>query len=379
MSRLARRGFLRCSTALLLGPAARVFGGQGSAEVAPIDERLRLAASSAPLAMQFHGTTADEARRWQAAFAETLRTLLGPTQPPTAWDSVLERIATLDDHVREERLLTAAGVDPVPVHLLLPRRGGASGSSAPDRRPAVLAIHGHGTYGHDAIVGRGESAEFHAEIAQLHYDYGLQLVRQGYVVVAPCLTPFGRRKPGAAKSKGSGDACTTTFVSLQLLGRLLMGENLRDILWTLDFVAAHPAVDPRRIGCVGLSYGGRMTMLATALDPRIKVAVIAGALNCLQERLATNGGAGCQIIPNLLTYGDVPEISSLIAPRPCLWQVGSNDKLLDPEWVQTALERIGRAYRAFGAEGQLRVDRFEGGHEWHGLTAYPFLKDILKP
>jgi dienelactone hydrolase len=166
---------------------------------------------------------------------------------------------------------------------------------------------------------------------------------------------------------------------MQLLGRLLMGENLRDILWTLDFVAAHPGVDPHRIGCVGLSYGGRMTMLAAALDHRIKVAVIAGALNCLQERLATGGGAGCQVIPDLLTYGDVPEISSLIAPRPCLWQVGSRDKLLDPEWVQTALDRISRAYRAFGAEGQLRVDRFEGGHEWHGLTANPFLKEYLRP
>ena len=150
----------------------------------------------------------------------------------------------------------------------------------------MLAIHGHGGYGHDAIVGRGDTPEFRAEVAQAHYDYGLQLVRLGYVVAAPCLTPFGRRKP--AKAKAGGDACTATFVGMQLLGRLLIAENLRDILWTLDFVAAHPAVDAQRIGCVGLSYGGRMTMLAAALDPRIKVAVIAGALNCLQERLATS-------------------------------------------------------------------------------------------
>jgi dienelactone hydrolase len=373
----SRRGFLRYATALGVSPGLRAFAGPDSAEVAPIDERIRLAASGAPLAMQFRGTTADDARRWQAAFGETLRALMGPTRPPAAWESVLERIVTLDDHVREERLLRADGVDPVPVHLLLPRHA-AQGPSVTDRRPAVLAIHGHGSYGHDAIVGRGDSPEFARDVAQAHYDYGLQLVRQGYIVAAPCLTPFGRRKPAAAKPKG-GDACTTTFVGLQLLGRLLMGENLRDIFWTLDFVAAHPGVDMRRIGCVGLSYGGRMTMLATALDPRIKVAVIAGALNCLQERLATGAGAGCQIIPNLLTYGDVPEISSLIAPRPCLWQVGSKDALLDPEWVQTALDRITRIYRAYGAEGQLRVDRFEGGHEWHGATAYPLLKEILKP
>ena len=375
MSRLARRAFLRQSTALALGPALSALGAEDRTEVIPINERIRLAATNAPLAMQFRGTTADEARRWQAGFSDTLRTLLGPTRPPAAWDSVLERIVTLDDHVREERLLTADGLDPVPFHLLLPRHV-AQGD--PERRPAVLAIHGHGGFGHDVIVGRGDTPEFRAEVAQAHYDYGLQLVRLGYVVAAPCLTPFGRRKQATTQPKG-GDACTTAFVGLQLLGRLLMAENLRDILWTLDFVAAHPNVDPRRIGCVGLSYGGRMTMLAAALDRRIRVAVIAGALNCLQERLATGAGAGCQVIPNLLTYGDVPEISALIAPRPCLWQVGSRDKLLDPEWVQVALERITRAYRAFGAEAQLRVDRFDGGHEWHGLTAYPFLKDGLKP
>jgi dienelactone hydrolase len=375
-SDLTRRAFLRrTAAAMALGPALAARGAD-RAEVAPIDERVRMAAKSAPLAMEFKGTTADEARRWQSAFADTLGTLLGPFRPPTAWDSVLERIVTLDDHVREERLLTADGIDPVPFHLLLPRHA-AQGTL--DRRPALLAIHGHGAFGHDAIVGRGDTPKFREEVAQLHYDYGLQLVRRGYVVAAPCLTPFGLRKPAKEDDDRKGDPCTVTFVGLQLLGRLLMAENLRDILWTLDFVATHPAVDPRRIGCVGLSYGGRMTMLATALDPRLRVAVIAGALNCLQERLVTGGGAGCQVIPNLLTYGDVPEIGGLIAPRPCLWQIGSRDSLLDPEWAKTALDRIGRVYRAFGAEARLHVDHFEGGHEWHGETAYPFLKDILKP
>jgi dienelactone hydrolase len=372
-----RRTFLRRSAAMVLGPAAAARAAD-RAEVRPSDERLRLAATNAPLAMQFRGTSPDEARRWQAAFADTLRTRLGPTRPPVEWESVLERIATFDDHVREERLLTADGVDPVPFHLLLPRH---VSQGDPRRRPALVAVHGHGGFGHDVIVGRGETPEFHTAVAEAHYDYGLQLVRRGYVVAAPCLTPFGRRKPDPEKTKNPSktDPCTTTFVGLLQLGRLLIAENLRDIFWTLDWLAAHPAVDARRIGCVGLSYGGRMTMLAAALDPRIRVAVVAGALNCLQERLATGAAAGCQVIPALLTFGDVPEISGLIAPRPCLWQVGSRDKLLDPEWAAAALERIGRVYHAFGAQGQLRVDRFEGGHQWHGEAAYPFLNDILKP
>jgi hypothetical protein len=374
-SGLRRRGFLQRAAALAIGPALAARGDDRS-EVTPVDQRLRLAATNAPLAMQFRGTSADDARRWQAAFTATLRSLLGTTRPPAAWDVVLERIVTLDDHVREERVLTADGLDPVPFHLLLPRHA-AQGSGDPARRPALLAVHGHGPYGHDAVAGRGETPEFRAEVAQAHYDYGLQLVRRGYVVAAPCLTPFGPRK--AAKGRDKGDPCTVAYVGLQQLGRLLIGENLRDIFWTLDYLAGHPAVDPRRIGCVGLSYGGRMTMLAAALDPRIRVAVISGALNCLQERLITSGAAGCQVIPNLLTFGDVPEISGLIAPRPCVWEVGSRDKLIDPEWARVALERIGRVYRVLGAEPQLRVDRFEGGHQWHGEVAYPLLKDVLKP
>jgi len=121
-----------------------------------------------------------------------------------------------------------------------------------------------------------------------------------------------------------------------------------------------------------------MTMLAAALEPKIRVAVISGALNCLQERIAMRYSCGAQVIPGLLRFGDVPEIASLIAPRPCLWEVGSHDDLLPPRWVELALKRIGRAYAALGAKDQLLVDRFEGGHRWNGRLGYRLLDKILK-
>jgi hypothetical protein len=73
----------------------------------------------------------------------------------------------------------------------------------------------------------------------------------------------------------------------------------------------------------------------------------------------------------------VPEIASLIAPRPCVWEVGARDGLIAPKWAETALERMRRAYRAFGAEDSLQVDRFDGGHEWSGRVAYPLLEKVL--
>ena len=87
---------------------------------------------------------------------------------------------------------------------------------------------------------------------------------------------------------------------------------------------------------------------------------------------------GAQIIPGLLKYGDVPEIGSLIEPRPCIWEVGSHDRLIPSGWLREAVGRMARTYRALGAEERLVVDRFEGHHEWHGEVAYSLLEGFLQ-
>lgn len=335
----------------------------------PIDKQIQQQASDAPLRMEFRGKTADDCGDWQADFAKKLRSLLGLFEPPKTWRTTVERTVELADHRRLELVLVAKGVPPLPLHLLIPKDKGK-------KRAGVVAVHGHGQFGHDLVAGRELTPGMEDEIKRLNADYGRQLVRRGYVVAVPCLTPFGRRL-GDRKAYGGNDPCAITFVRLQLLGKVLMAENLRDILWSVEFLAGHEQVDARRLGCVGLSYGGRMTMLAAALEPRIKVAVISGALNCLQERIQGRYSCGAQVIPGLLQFGDVPEIASLIAPRPCLWEVGSKDTLLPRPWQEIALKRISRAYEALGAKEQLQVDRFEGGHQWHGTEAYRMLARVL--
>ena len=86
-----------------------------------------------------------------------------------------------------------------------------------------------------------------------------------------------------------------------------------------------------------------------------------------------------QMIPGLLKYGDYSEIGSLIAPRPCVWETGSDDGLIVPRWDDVFRERLLRVYAALGAADQLHFDRFEGGHEWSGRIAFPLFDDVLKP
>src|SRR5262249_8354720 len=112
-------------------------------------------------------------------------------------------------------------------------------------------------------------------------------------------------------------------------------------------------------------------------DERVKVAVVSGALNLMQERVGGRYSCGAQVIPGLLRYGDVPETASLIAPRHCLWEVGSLDGLIAPKWADKALVRMRHAWKALGAEDRLAVDRFDGGHQWNGKAAYPLLEKVL--
>ena len=269
--------------------------GRLSAADAPtvptVREALAADAEAAPLAMTFAGGSADDCRKWQAAFADKLRQLLGPHTPPKSWTTTTRAVADFPDHRREDLVLTAPGHPPLPVYLLLPR-------PKPDKRlPGVVALHGHGPFGHHAVAGRDDLPGVAKAIAGSNYDYGRQLTRRGYVVAVPCLTPFGERLSGNRARSASRTPCADMFIRMQVLGKLLIAENLRDCLWAVDLLAGHHAVDADRLGCVGLSYGGRMTMLTAAVEPRVKVAVVSGALNVMQERIGQPYSCGRRSSP----------------------------------------------------------------------------------
>jgi hypothetical protein len=121
-----------------------------------------------------------------------------------------------------------------------------------------------------------------------------------------------------------------------------------------------------------------MTMMVSAIDRRIKVTAISGALNLLQERIRGRYSCGSQIIPGLLEYGDYSEIGSLIAPRPAVWETGSADGLIVKKWDKLFRDRLRKIYKALGAGSSLLFDRFEGGHRWNGELAYPLFEKVLR-
>jgi dienelactone hydrolase len=369
-----RRSFLKRSLASLgtttVLTAASLRAQEGSPPQRTADDDIREALQKVKLSMLFKGSTPDEFRAWHKSFYAQLHRLLGDSKPPAQWKIKQESQAKLDDHTRLELLLQAPGVAPLPVYLLLPNTLRKNSQA-----PGVLCVHGHGAFANDAVVGRRDLEGIEASIQKANYDYGLQFVRRGYVVAAPCMRPFGRRVD--RPRYGGNDPCAVNFVRMQSLGQLPITTNIRDLRWAIDLLQSRPEVKKDRIGCAGLSYGGRMTMMVSAVDGRIRVASVSGALNLLQERMSLRHSCGSQMIPNLLNFGDYSEIGSLIAPRPCVWEMGSEDKLIVPKWDEVFKSRLRRAYTSAGVAKNLHFDHFDGGHRWSGRIAFPLFDQVL--
>jgi len=345
-------------------------GGAWAARASTIHERILEMSDRAPLRMRFTGSTLPEFQEWQSQFGSKLSSLLGDhIDPPKEWSVEVENTMELSDQVRQHLILSSPGYPDLPLYLLTPKKRSL--------RSGVVALHGHGA-GSDVPAGRDDLPAIAEEISLLNGDYGRQLAREGFVVAVPCLTPFGRRLGDIAAYGdpylGRQDPCAISFVRLQLLGRVLMAENLRDVRWAISFLEARD--DVRHIGVAGLSYGGRMTMLSAAMDTRVKAAVISGAMNVMRERIRAYYSCGAQVIPNLLEYGDTPEIMSLIAPRALQCQLGVSDSLQPLPWREDARAVVCSAFDAANARDLLSFVYHPGGHQWQS-SGSEFLKKHL--
>jgi carboxymethylenebutenolidase len=131
------------------------------------------------------------------------------------------------DRVRASEVEFTGSEDAVPARLYLP------GARPP--RPALLVLH--------TANGPGANVEAVARA----------LAAEGYVALAPDL--FNLHDFGAD-------------------GRTDHPLILGDLDAALEYLARHPAVDARRVGAVGFSFGGRLAVLLAARQPeRIRAVV----------------------------------------------------------------------------------------------------------
>lgn len=241
--------------------------------------------------------------------------------------------------------------------------------------PGFLALHGHGR-GKDDVLGMVLDGDPDAvdHVRRVRYDYAVQLARRGYVVLAPDARGFGER--------GAGDCHVPGLVSLYQ-GRCVAGQRLWDDLCSLELLGTLPEVDASRLGCGGLSEGGKRTLFLAALDERVRVAVVSGYFTSLRveisvwDRLAS--WDVCNAVPGLLRWADLPDVAALVAPRHLVIENGRSDPLYSLEGVVSGFDRAAAVWRKLGVADRVALDLFDGVHEWSGRVSYDLLDRVLKP
>ena len=193
----------------------------------------------------------------------------------------------------------------------------------------------------------------------LHGPLGPVLARAGFRVLAIDLPCFGGRAPHASEGAAAKAALWR--------GGSLAGQMLGELASALDWLAADPGTDPRRIGVFGLSMGATLGYWLAAVEPRI--AAVAhlccfADFEALVESGAHDRHGHYLTVPGLLRIASNGEIAGLIAPRPQFVGLGDADPLTPPAATEPALAALRAAYAAAGAEAALRVHREPAaGHE----------------
>lgn len=285
----------------------------------------------------------DSASRLRAEFAQ----LVGFEQRDSRFEVISER--RLDGYA--ELRGSYAGVEgEVPAFLLLP--------DGPGPFPAVLTQHQHNS---EWNLGKSEVAGRAGEPLQ---GFGPALARAGIVVLAPDAVGFEDRRYTGTGIDEREDDWLQYFNEMAyrlLSGRLLVTTVLGDAACGLSALIADERIERSRLGAVGHSYGGNVTIMLAALDERVRYACASGSACSYQRRMLDRTGIEfAHLIPGILEMTDIEQLVELIAPRPLLLLSATEDRFSAdaPELVQAAAG----AWEAHGAREQLEHARYTGGH-----------------
>jgi len=292
------------------------------------------------------------------------------------------------DYIQEKIHFNTTPDIRVPAYLLVPKMTGLPA-------PAIVALHDHGGF---YLWGKEKLVELDGEnpvLTDFKHQYyagasiASALARQGYVVIVIDMFYWGERRmlldddPDDWRDRPAGISAERISAfnrragqNEDLVGRTIAaagftwpGVMFWDDIRTVDYLLTRPEVDPKRIGCVGLSVGGLRSCHLAALDDRIKAAVVVGWMASfpaqLKKHIRYTIGA-TMLVPGLYRDLDYPDVASMAMPSALLVINGSKDSLFDPAGVQASFNKLTACYKKAGTPERLRVRLYDTPHEFNG-------------
>jgi cephalosporin-C deacetylase-like acetyl esterase len=338
-------------------------------ELRPLYSLERLYDTSAR-SMGFDLTNSSDFEKWRVQLKDKIIELIGefPDRVPLE-PQVLEE-KEFNGYIREKVMFHSAPYIDISAYVLLPK-------NVNDKVPGVVAVHGHG-YGKNDLVGLWEDGTERSVPDGYQKDFALEIVRRGMAVIVPDQMGFGERRELEDSEKCyNASSCRKLAFWAQMLDKTAVGMRVWDIMRCIDYLQMLPQVDDERIGCMGISGGGTTTLFTSALDERIKAAVISGYLCTFKDSILSINHCECNYIPGILKYAEMYDVACMIAPRPLFIESGTHDDIFPIKAVDIAYNYVKEAYTLLKAEDKLDRDIFEGRHQISGRKSYDWLKRWL--
>lgn len=268
----------------------------------------------------------------------------------------------------------------MPLYVLIP-----DGIKANEKRPCIIAPHGHGGGGKYSVVGKTDIPGIAESIKKYNSDYGLKFVMEGYVVFSSDARGAGERRE--AKNQGESlqalmsTSCNDINNAAISIGQTLVGMMTWDLMRLIDYVETLSYCNTSKIACCGFSGGGLQTLWLSALDDRITCSVISGYFYSFKSSMLNTHLCGCNFVPKLWEYIELGDLGAMIAPNPLLIESGIKDNLNGADGMPSVIHQVEttrKAYKLYNKEENLYHHIFDGAHVWNGEKTYDFVREWSK-
>ncbi len=305
-------------------------------------------------------------RDWQKRRTEVLagmQKVMGPLpgkEKRCPLNVKLEEEVDCGSYVRRFITYSSEPYSRVPAYLLIPK----AALTGRKKFPAILSLHQTHALGQKVVVGLGKNP---------HDEYAVDLVRRGYVCLAP---PYPLLADYAPDLKALGYQSGTMKA---------IWDNTRGI----DLLESLPFVKRGGVAAIGHSLGGHNSIYTAVFDERIKVVVSSCGFDSYLDYMNGNikGWTSERYMPKLLDYSlaeipfDFHEIIGTLAPRSFFVNAPIGDSNFKWKSVDAIVAAARPIYKLYGAEGNLRVEHPDCAHDFPDeirQAAYRFIESNLK-
>jgi dienelactone hydrolase len=240
----------------------------------------------------------------------------------------------------------------------------------------MICLQGHSTGMHNSIaVQREDESKPHK--VEGDRDFALGCMSRGIAALCIEQRSFGERRE-QKQEQVAAHGCHDATMHALMLGRTLIGERVYDVDRGIDYLASRGDADMHRVGVMGNSGGGTISLFSAALLPRLAFAMPSCYFCTFRDSIMSIYHCMDNYIPGLLKWAEMADVMGLFAPKPVVIVAGEEDDIFPITATRRAFEDLQRIYAAAGAGSRCHLVVGKGGHRFYADDAWPVMLEEIR-